>query len=617
MFDFLKALYFIIFINQAICIPICEERKNNCYKCDYINQLCIKCSKDIYTPDKNGGCEGAKKCSVGRNYCQECQKDSVLCEICEEGYFPDENGGCSYTNNCEISERGECIKCKDDYILVGENTYLYEGFILCKSIYSPDFKNCEYINMRKGICSKCKEGFYLNKIDNRCIETENCLESSFGKCLECTYGYYLDKIDNKCKKQTEKFLNCMQTIDGKSCDKCNEGFYFDEEGNCIEINYCSKLGNSGECEKCISGYYLSSSYYKPGCSKDKNCYEADKDSGLCLQCKENYYIDYKDGRCKSNLDNNEFKYCKYSRDLCKECINNYYLGEDSKCSNTKGCQESENGICKICSEGYYLGRDNKCSLIEKCIYSINEYNCMECEDEYYYNENNKTCLLAENNFANCKIKIRGDDNCSLCKNNFYLNRSNYLCYNNEKFGNFYKCSYVDKSGNTCLSCVDNYYYSYKYHICSGIEGCQILKDENTCEECEEDYCFDAKNKSCVYNLEIIDEDKKFYFGCNKTNKDGTSCEICKNNLTLDDNGLCVDTIHCIEDDVQGKCIKCSTFDEDYFYHCFNLDFGCVETCIDNCLECNDISDFNICTKCMDGYSLNKYGDCSKNNEEEK
>ena len=54
MFDFLKALFFIIFINQAVCIPICEERKNNCYKCDYISQLCIKCSKGIYTPDKNG-----------------------------------------------------------------------------------------------------------------------------------------------------------------------------------------------------------------------------------------------------------------------------------------------------------------------------------------------------------------------------------------------------------------------------------------------------------------------------------------------------------------------------------------------------------------------------------
>ena len=85
---------------------------------------------------------------------------------------------------------------------------------------------------------------------------------------------------------------------------------------------------------------------------------------------------------------------------------------------------------------------------------------------------------------------------------------------------------------------------------------------------------------------------------------------------MDDNGLCVDTIHCIEDE-HGKCVKCTTFSGDFYYHCLNSDFGCVETCEDNCLECNDISDFNICTKCMKGYKLNKYGGCSKNDEEEK
>ena len=175
---YLFFLFFLLFIKITICTPICEEGKNNCTKCDYITQLCLKCNKDIFVPDKNGGCEGAKLCKLGNNYCQECQDNSHLCKKCEEGYFPDENGGCSYTDNCEIAYKGECIKCKNNYILVGENTYLFEGFILCKSVYSQDFKNCEEINIRKGICSKCKEGFYLNKIDNRCIGTEHCLESS-------------------------------------------------------------------------------------------------------------------------------------------------------------------------------------------------------------------------------------------------------------------------------------------------------------------------------------------------------------------------------------------------------------------------------------------------------
>ena len=612
---FLKPLIYLIFIIKTICIPICEERKNNCLKCDYINQLCIKCSKDIYAPDKNGGCDKAKKCIIGNNYCLECEENSELCKICEEGYFPDENGGCSYTNNCEISDKGECIKCKNNFIMVGENTYLFEGFILCKSIFSQDFKNCDTINLRKGICSKCKEGFYLNKIDNRCIETENCLISSFGKCLECSYDYYLDKTDNKCKKQTQKFNNCLQTIDGKTCDKCKEGFYFDEENNCIEINFCSKIGDSGNCKECISGYYLSSSDFKPSCSKDQNCYEADKDSGLCLKCNENYYIDYKDGKCKSNIENNDFKFCKSARGLCNACINNYYLGEDLKCTKTKGCSESNNGICNICSDGYYLGLDNKCSLIKNCMYSKDEYNCDECEDGYYYKSYNRTCLPAENNFKNCKIADIIYENCLICKNNYYLNRSDYLCYNNEQFGNFYKCVFTDELGSICKSCEDNYYYSYKNHICSKIEGCQILKDKDTCIECEEDYCLDSKYGNCTSNYDVI-EDKKYYFGCIKTNEEGTSCEICKTNLTLNENGLCIDKIHCLEEK-DGICVKCLSLEEDYYYHCLNSYFGCMETIIDNCLECNDFSDFNICTKCMDGYQVDIYGDCIPIEKEDK
>lgn len=603
-------LLFLLLIKIAICTPICEEGKNNCTKCDYITQLCLKCNKDIFVPDQNGGCEGAKLCKIGNNYCQECQDNSYLCKKCEEGYFPDENGGCSYTDNCEIAYKGECIKCKNNYILVGENSYLFEGFILCKSVYSQDFKNCEEINIRKGICSKCKEGFYLNKIDNRCIATEHCLESSYGECLQCTYDYYLDKLNNKCKKQEGIFSYCKLTIDGKSCDICNEGYYFDEEGNCTEINFCSKSGENGKCEKCITGYYLSSLYYKPACTKDQNCYQGDKDSGLCLQCNQNYYIDYKDGICKSNLENNEFIYCKEARDLCNSCINNYYLGEDLQCSNTKGCLESYNGVCNICSDGYYLGLDNKCSLIKNCIYSLNEYNCNECRDGYYYNEHNKSCVVAENIFKNCKIVINGDDYCSLCKDDFYLNRTDNLCYSNKNFGDFYKCSYTDKFGKICVSCAYNYYYSIKYHICSSIEGCEILKDENSCSQCEENYCFDVKNSNCVDNIYSIDKDKLFYFRCNRTNEEGTACEICIDNFELNNNGLCVDKIHC-EEEKDGVCQKCTTFDEDETYHCLNNYFGCVETGFDNCLECNDISDFYICTKCIDGYEIDQYGDCVK------
>ena len=44
----------------------CYERANYCSKCNPVTKLCIKCEKDIYTPDNDGGCEYSKKCELGK-----------------------------------------------------------------------------------------------------------------------------------------------------------------------------------------------------------------------------------------------------------------------------------------------------------------------------------------------------------------------------------------------------------------------------------------------------------------------------------------------------------------------------------------------------------------------
>ena len=175
---------------------------------------------------------------------------------CEEGYYPDEYGGCSYTKNCILSQRGRCLKCKEDYVLIGIENNFNEGIKICKSIFSDDLKNCESINLYNGYCNKCKEGFYVNQKDGKCSITQNCDESIFGVCIKCHKGYYLDKRDEKCKEQKDNFVNCKESIDSKNCDMCEEDFYFDEKGKCIFNNYCLKESEN-KCEKCISDYYLS------------------------------------------------------------------------------------------------------------------------------------------------------------------------------------------------------------------------------------------------------------------------------------------------------------------------------------------------------------------------
>ena len=67
---------FIIIAKIILAQPLCRERTNNCSKCNPVTKLCIKCEKDIYTPDENGGCKYAKKCELGRNHCIKCLEDN-------------------------------------------------------------------------------------------------------------------------------------------------------------------------------------------------------------------------------------------------------------------------------------------------------------------------------------------------------------------------------------------------------------------------------------------------------------------------------------------------------------------------------------------------------------
>ena len=185
-------LYILLIISELIIsAPSCKEGVNFCTRCNPVTKLCAKCEKDIYIPDEIGGCTYSRKCIFGENYCIECNEKGDLCKKCEDDYYPDENGACTYAMNCLISNRGECLECKEGYLLV-------EKTKLCKSKLSDDFKNCKFINNNEGACALCEEGYYLGFGDRKCSRTEYCSESIFRTCTSCNYLYYLNKKENKC-----------------------------------------------------------------------------------------------------------------------------------------------------------------------------------------------------------------------------------------------------------------------------------------------------------------------------------------------------------------------------------------------------------------------------------
>ena len=597
-------LYILIIVNNTnLSLSSCQVGIKNCTKCDPITQLCLRCDKNILSPDEKGGCVPSEKCVLGNNYCIECNEDQKTCKTCESGLFPDDNGACSFVNNCEISFKGKCLKCRENFKLVGYE-FGNTGFLLCKSLALEEFQNCANIDSISGYCTICQEGYFLSDGDKKCTKIENCNESSFGICKKCNNGYYLDKKDNKCKIQSGIFLNCQETIDGEACDLCNDDYYFTEEGNCLLVNYCSK-GVNYKCEQCISGYYLTKD--KLSCTNEQNCYNGDANNGLCNLCIDNYYIDFVDRKCKSNQENNEFKYCKRAENhFCVNCINEYILGKDSQCTKTNNCEEADNGLCISCIDKYYLDLDNRCTQTEHCIHSTSYYQCEECEDGYFFNYTSKTCLKTQARFENCKSTDYGGNYCNKCKTNFYINQTDHLCYSNKEKNDLYKCTQLDLSGEFCVSCENEYYYGIKDHKCSLIEGCDRSENENKCLECDEYHCLDLKNGKCEDNTQIESEEKKIFFRCQRTNEEGDKCEICLNGLILNEEGLCIETEHCSKE-VDGICKKCEN--NMINTYCLNSKFGCVETFYLDCLECDDYLDFSKCTKCKDGYILNENYEC--------
>ena len=584
--------------------PRCKDSENFCKKCNPLTNLCIKCLYDNLIPDINGGCIGNEKCSIGKNYCNECNIEGNVCIICDKGYYPDQNGGCSYTENCLISNAGKCIKCEKDYILIGKEYELK----VCKYQNLDDFKHCIDIDYDKGFCKRCEDDYYLSAGDKKCTKTQYCFESVYGNCIECDITHYLNKQNNTCLFKIDNFLYCKQNFGGETCEICDELSYLDEIGRCARSNYCSESIN-GRCQKCIDNYYLSPLHSV--CTNEKYCSDADVDTGLCILCEESYYLDTKDYKCKSNNEEDEFKYCKKAFEgMCLECINEYKSSKDFKCTFTSNCLEVENGNCILCEDNYYLGLDHKCSNIEHCIYSEDDGSCLECEDNYYYNILNKNCSEGIGNFENCKSAERA--NCSLCKDNFYLNKNDSTCIDNTQEGPFYKCLFSDEYNEFCEECIDGYYLGSGDHKCSLISDCKKSEDENTCIECDEFYCLDQKNGTCVDNTFIQDENSKFYFACEIINKEGTVCEKCMDGYEIGNDGYCVDISRCVEEK-DGECVRCT--DEEYngYSFCANKLFGCVATFMVGCLKCDDILDFYKCTECKEGYS-SFYGGCTKNQE---
>ena len=118
------------------------------------------------------------------------------------------------------------------------------------------------------------------------------------------------------------------------------------------------------------------------------------------------------------------------------------------------------------------------------------------------------------------------------------------------------------------------------------------------------YCLNLKNNTCVNNKYIYEEENKFYYRCNMTNKEGNKCDIYLEDYKVNKQGLCEYDGFCAEFDKEKICTKCIEDKEsEYIYFCLNSQFGCTITSVQGCQLCNNVTNFDSCDKCKDGYYL--------------
>ena len=504
-------------------------RESHCTKCINHFDLETKCTECIKHYDFESKCAKCvdfydidKDCTECINYfdiksnCTNCLNHFDRKTNCSECInFYDKDTKCSECiNNFDI--QSDCAKCLNYFDLNTNCTKCLNKFDLdskcTECLYHYDFQsNCTICSNHYDIkydCTNCSNFYDIEKDCKECIQNYN--EST--ECTTCINNYNLNDhcetclnyydINTSCQYCLPNFdpetncTNCFQNYDlsdlchscinhfslETNCTNCTLGFYGEQcdtkcsEGCNTNVSNCEK--EDGKCEECLPLYYGEKCEKK---SNVTNCTSVDRETGLCINCEETFYL--KNNICEPCSSNCSKSLCKNDTGECFECENLDSWGV--QCENT--CSK----FCEKVPEDQYIciKEDGVCR--EGCIASghFSDKKCTECEDRFYPRA--KGCT--ESCSSNCKDDIcdKEDGSCESCNDGFFGERCETKC--NEKCKTSCK-----KENGKCNDCIDGYYRDEE----STESGCsQCPKDCFKCldkEQCTE--CYSGKyGQTCQLN----------------------------------------------------------------------------------------------------------------------
>ena len=280
------------------------------------------------------------------------------------------------------------------------------------------------------------------------------------------------------------------------------------------------------------------------------------------------------GTCENNYHfSNRYFYFNSSDSLCHSC--------------PSGCEEcTDSNTCLKCTPNYVLGADSNCYFCYSCYncktVDPKNFTCVGCNDGFYLDQSSSFCLPCASGCNQC-ISY---SNCSICKAGYYLDNSTKSCQ-----ACSIGCSQCSSSDN-CSACSSGYYYDKTLELCKPCSlGCRNCTNSTNCAACSNGYYMDSTG-NCVWG--IID-------GCMKYAGYG-KCTACYKGYVLK-NSTCVQCPKgCYDCDYPDTCKRC----ESGFYYDQSQRM-CARCKIGVCRECLNST---FCSKCPDGYAVNKNGGCT-------
>ncbi|KAL4488331.1 hypothetical protein ABPG72_019181 [Tetrahymena utriculariae] len=521
-----------------------------------------------------------------------------------------------------VTQNENCVP--KDFSLVYESL---DGILFCQDTKSPTNFNIQKINYLSISCSpSCKSCLNVNSIEcSQCNTDLHFIKNNINQCV-CDQDFYLDKMQNtclSCQDHASSFCNnnchsTCQTCSGNlesqctKCDesknrkldsgycKCKDGFYQDDQSNCVQCNqYCNTCNGPNE-NNCMSCY-------------DNN--NRGINNNQC-SCKDGYIENNpKTDSCKIN--------CHPS---CQNCNGNAE-NQCTQCDSSKNRVLTANSTC-ICKDRFNQDSSGKCvqcNIYCKTCKGPSENECLSCQDNTNREFKNNQCLCKdgytedspktdsckilchpsclscsgseENQCTQCdssKNRVLYQSNSCVCKDGFFQNQNGscVLCD--------VKCKTCSgNSQNDCLTCNEDKNRIKEVNSCNCKDGfiennpiTDFCKQNchyscQTCNGMLQNQCLDCnKNNFRTLNSSVCECDAGYYdAGTEVCNICDITCQTCSNSNSC---SSCLETNFREKNGTSCECID--------GYIEYNPKQKQCQKCHYSCLKCNG-ADQNSCISC--------------------